>query len=457
MGQFSATSGTYTSEFASVYGNAKPQIAAQLWWKANYFNPIIALKTMGLTRDVAGDYAEHYETGHQNPNWIVGRVVAPAGAPNAPLVVTVAPVDIAADNTVFAQVGVSVRLAGGREAYVSNVQLVGGEWQVTLLPWNATWQLSASTGDSMWTIGQTSLEGSQTPNTQTNQPMEKVRYPLEIVRNNENITGSGELTELWTNTDQFGNNINPPTLETLTLEMRQTTQLSNKVFFGYPNQNATSLAGYRKMYGMDYTISNGGYTHLYPTGLFTLNDLATMSRVMMKRNSGNEIFFFGGPDFQFAAQQGLPSVFSQNPIVFKTNAGSSPYASKFVSNQDELQDQFGIAMNIRYVNWGGVHFNWCACQQFGQNQTGGGTGHNESGYAFGIPMTKAANAKGVMQDRFKLTYRKQNGKSREMVLWSHGGAAPQNKNGYDGQVLEALSEMGTEYNGIENFIICKPF
>jgi hypothetical protein len=42
-------------------------------------------------------------------------------------------------------------------------------------------------------------------------------------------------------------------------------------------------------------------------------------------------------------------------------------------------------------------------------------------------------------------------------MWSYGGAAAQNKNGYDGQIIEALSEIGTEYQDIDKFIICKPF
>lgn len=453
MANVNSTSGNYTTTFASAFGNLKPQISNQLWWRFGYFCPINALKTMGMYRKVAGASAQHYETGHPVPNFHVGAVITPPAVAGDPIVLTVAAADVVA-NTVFPAVGETVRFKNDLSGYIETKTFTGGAWRLTIRPWDTSWTLSASAGDGVWMIDQLSAEGSASPNNSKNAPMELVSYPLQIIRNSEEITGSGELTELWNTVDQFGNPITPYYLQTMLGEMRQTTYWSNATFFGHPNFNTANISGNR-MYGMDYTISNGGYTQNYNAGLYTLVELQTQARVAMKNSSGNEFFMIGGPDFNFAAQNGLSSVFAQNPIVYE-GAGNSEYAPRFQANESELAGQKGIAINIRRVNWGGVHFHWCNVQQFGQTQTGGETGFKQTGYAFCIPLSKSYNVKGTFQNRFNLTVREMQGKSREMQMWSYGGSAPQNKNGDDKMTIEYLSEVGTEYQDISKFQIVKP-
>ncbi len=455
---YNATAGTMTTDLASAYGTLKPQNSSVLWWKYGYFCPLNAIKAIGLTRNVAGPAAQHFEGGHPVPNWIVGSVVtAPAVAGDA-IVLAVSSQNVSGQNTVYPSVGERFRLVNGQEAYITAVTLVSTTWRVTAIPMDVTVTLQATAGDSMWMIDQLSPEGSQSPNNSKVIPKQLLSYPLQIIRNDTQITGSGELTELWTTTDQLGNKISTYYEQTLILEWNQTTKMSNAVFWGQPNNNSANIAG-NAMYGMDYTISSGGYTHLYPNGNFTLTDLATLARVSQKRSAGNEFFGIAGPDFMFATQNGLQGVFAQNPIVFQSGSvsSSSSYAKNFVSNEDELKDEMGIVVNIRHVAWGGVSFDWVGVQQFGQEQTGGANGRTESAYCFFIPMSKSANLKGDFQSRFALTSRTFEGKNREMLMWSYGGASALNKNGYDGQIIECLSETGTEYQDIEKFIICKPF
>ena len=453
-----AVAGTTTSEYLSVYGSAMPQNSAVLWWQYGYFNPIIALKAIGLTRKVAGPAAQHFEDGHPVPNWVIGSVVTPAVNPGDSIVLSVSAQSVSTQDTVYPQQKERFRLYNGQEAYISNVSQVGGQWRVTGVPMDETVTLSAAAGQSMWMIDQLSGEGSQSPSNSKVLPDQLISYPLQIVRDNQQLTGSAELTQLWVTRDQFGNPMSVYYKETALLEMRQTTYLSNAAFWGQPNLNTANIDG-NAMYGMDYAISAGGYSHLYPNGNFSLTDIATLYRVSQKNSSGNEFFGICGPDFMAAAQNGLQGVFAQNPIVYQAgNVGfTSTYASKFIANEDELKDQIGIAVNIRNTSWAGVHFHWVNVQQFGQAQTGGAAGRTETGYAFFIPMSKAANVKGTFENRFNLTSRSMNGKDREMLLWSYGGAAPQNKNGYDGMLIESLSEIGTEYWDISKFIVCKPF
>lgn len=454
MANYNATSGTLDTSFLSLYNQAKPQISNVWWWRYGYFCGINAFNTMGMTRNVAGNAAQHLEAGHPVPNWHVAAVITPAVAAGDPIVLSVTANDTIND-TVYPAVGETVRFMNTKEGYISAKTQVGSVWRLTILPLDSSWVLTSAAGEGVWMIDQMSIEGSQSPNNAKVIPSELVSYPLQIIRNVAQLTGSAELTELWSDVDQFGRKINPYYLETINLEMEHTTYWDNAVFFGYPNFNTSAVSGNR-MYGMDYTISNGGYTQLYPTGLFTLVDLQTMARVAMKRTAGNEFLGIGGPDFNFAAQSGLSGVFSQNPIVYQTGV-NNPYAAKFVSNETELTDTKGIAINIRRVNWGGVNFNFMPIQRFGQTQTGGETGFKESGYCFWIPLSKSQTQKGDLKDRFQLTAREYQGKTRKMQMWSYGAAAPANKNGYDGQLIECLSEVGTEYYDIEKFIICKPF
>lgn len=458
MATYNAVAGTMTTDLLSAYGTLKPQNSSVLWWKYGYFCPINAIKSIGLTRQVAGPAAQHFEGGHPVPNWIVGSVVTAPAVAGDPIVLGVSAQNVSAQNTVYPSQGERFRLVNGQEAYITSVTLVGGTWRVTAIPMDSTVTLSAAAGQSMWMIDQLSAEGSQSPNNSKVIPKQLLSYPLQIVRNNTQLTGSGELTELWTTTDQFGNKISAYYEQTLNLEWNQTTKISNSVFWGQPNANTSNITG-NAMYGMDYTISSGGYTHLYPNNNFTLTDLATLARVSQKRSAGNEFFGIAGPDFMFATQNGLQGVFAQNPIVFQSGSvsSSSSYAKNFVSNMDELKDEMGIVVNIRHVGYGGVNFDWVGVQQFGQEQTGGAAGRNESSFCFFIPMSKSANLKGDFTSRFSLTSRSYEGKNREMLMWSYGGSAAQNKNGYDGQIIEALSEIGTEYQDIEKFIICKPF
>lgn len=408
---------------------------------------------MGLTRQVAGPTAQHLEGGHPVPNWHVGTVVTLPAVAGNPIVLTVSANDVI-NGTVFPDVGESVRFQNTYSGQITNKQLVGGLWQVTILPHDPSWLLTAAVGDGVWMIDQLSAEGSQTPNNSKVVPSETVSYPLQIIRNSEQITGSAELTELWTDRDQFGNPINPMYLETLLLEMRHTVYWSNATFFGHPNLNPSNIDGNR-MYGMDYTVSNGGYTQQYPNGQFTLVEIQNMARVAIKRSSGTEFVGFGGPDFTFAANAGLMGVFSQNPALYETNGGGSPLTARF--NDMQMTEKTGIKINIRRVNWAGINFDWIPIQQWGQTQTGGETGFKESGYCFWIPMSKGQTVQGQLVDRFKITERAYGGKTRKLNMWRWGGAAPENKNGYDGQIIECLSEVGTEYYGIDKFMVCKPF
>jgi len=226
MATYNAVAGTMTTDLASAYGTLKPQNSSVLWWRYGYFCPINAIKAIGLTRQVAGPAAQHFEGGHPVPNWIVGSVVTAPAVAGDPIVLAVSAQNVSAQNTVYPSVGERFRLVNGQEAYITAVTLVAGTWQVTAIPMDSTVVLSAAAGQSMWMIDQLSAEGSQSPNNSKVIPKQLISYPLQIVRNSSQLTGSGELTELWTTSDQFGNKISTYYEQTLVLEWNQTTKIS---------------------------------------------------------------------------------------------------------------------------------------------------------------------------------------------------------------------------------------
>ena len=458
----SATGGVQSSALMTLTGLAQPQISNAYWWQYGFYTMFNTFNTMGMMREVAGDYAQHFEGGHPVPAWTVGSVVTPSGGPGQPIVLGVATTSVSTiTNTVYPQATETVRFKNTYSGYISNVALVGGVWQVTVQPFDPSWVLTASIGDGIWQQSQLSIQGSQDPLNTKVTPDVEVSYPLQIVRNTGQIDGSGELTALWTTTDQFGNTITPYYKEWIPQEIRQTVYLDNSIFFSYPNLNGVA-SGANSMVGMDYAISNGGYTQSYPIGNFGLLQIQELARVAMKNSSGNEFFGFGGPDFDFAAQNGLSAIFSQNPIVYDAGGINEPMLTKFAANEGEFSSEItegakGIVVNFRRVKWGPVNFIFTPYQRIGSVQAGGMPGFKESSWCFWIPMSKAANAKGTMIDRFKIAVRAYNGKSRKMQIWTYGGQSPENKNGYDGTIIDTLSEMGPEYNDLSKFLISKGY
>jgi hypothetical protein len=216
------------------------------------------------------------------------------------------------------------------------------------------------------------------------------------------------------------------------------------------------------MIGLDYAITNGGYTNYYPAGNFGLTRITEMARVAQKRSAGNEFFGFGGPDFDFAAQNGLSPVFAQNPIVYDAGGINEPLLSKFAANEGEFDADVtnaakGIVINFRRVKFGPVCFYFTPYQRIGQLEAGGLPGFKESGWCFWIPMSKAANTKGTLVDRFKLTVQAMDGKSRKLLMWTWGGMAPENKDGQDAIKIETLSTIGTDYYDTSKFIVSKTY
>ncbi len=457
-----ATGGVQSSAVMTLTGLAKPQIVNMYWWQYGFYTMFNTFNTMGMIREVAGDYAQHFEGGHPVPNWQVGSVVTPSPGAGQAIVLGVAAANVSGiTSTVYPAATETVRFKNGTSGYINTVALVGGVWQVNITPFDPSWVLTASVGDYIWSESQLSIQGSQDPLNNKITPDVEVSFPLQIIRTTGTLEGSGELTELWATTDQFGNTINPYYKEYIPQEIRQTVYIDNEIFFGYPNLNSVA-GGANKMVGMDYAISNGGYTQSYPIGNFGLLQIQELSRVAMKNTAGNEFFGFGGPDFDFAAQNGLSAIFAQNPIVYDGGGVNEPMLSKFAANEGEFSTDVtgaakSIVVNFRRVKWGPVNFIFTPYQRIGSAQAGGAPGFKETSWCFWIPMSKAGNAKGTMVDRFKLAVRAMNGKSRKLQMWTYGGQSPQNKNGYDGTIIDTLSEIGTEYNDISKFLISKGY
>jgi len=442
--QQNATGSVVTNELMSFYDTAKPQISNIVYYNHKYILPMNIFKTLGLTREIMGESAQHFEAGWIHPNFHAQATVGAVGAGN-PLTFQVSTNDVV-DDTVYPRVNDTVLFKNKTSGQISAVTHVGtGNYTVTVVPDRPTYNLSITAGDAVWITGNAFAEGTGGPSARTT-GRELLQFPLQIVKETWAATGTALTNQQWFEKDQFGNMRDVYNSGYLDGEFRFLEQLGDTAVFGAVNLNSGSAS---RMYSMDYVASTSGKTLPYVGGNYGINELKENIRYAQKKASGVKFLALIAPELNLSMTTGLSDVFSQNPNLFGT-VGTSEYSSVFKAGYENEAKMMGVDINFSKVSYGGYNFHLCPVHQWGLEVNGGADGFKQTGYGFFIPLTKSQDAEGTMRDRFVMTYKKKDKWNRAMKVWETGANAAVPTNDVDNLVVNFLGHWGTEFFGAEH-------
>lgn len=445
ISQQNASSFQNTTAMQSFFEVAKPQISNIIFYNRKYILPMNVFKTMGLTREIKGELAEHFEAGWIHPNFQAGQTVGAVGVGN-PISFNVAASNIINGN-IYPRVTNIVLFKNGNSGIVTSVTAP----QVTITPLDPAFNLSVTQGDSFWIIANAQVEGSS-PMTSADTGRELLQYPLQNIRENWSGTGQAITNELWFDKDQFGNMRDTYSSGYFDAEFRFWEQVGNAAIFNPFNAGGTTAS---MMYSMDYVADTQGNTTQYVGGNFGINEIKELKRYAAKQASGSHFIFMVAPDLYDSIQTGASDVLSQNPNML-ANAGNTTFSTLFTAGYENYAKQLGINIQFSHINFAGHLFEIVPIGQWGLDTTGGAAGFKQSGYGYCIPLTKSADASGTLRDRFCMTYKKNLKWNRAIQVVETGMQAQVPTNGVDEVNINILGQWGTEFFGAQNIQRVKP-
>lgn len=441
-----ATSANASNQLLSFWEIAKPQYSNIVFYDHRYILPMNVFKSLGLMREIAGESAFHFEAGWIHPNFHASNTTSG----------TTITVDIAvgdtqdgaysyprATDTVLFKDGTAGRITA-KPAYN----------QVTITTLEQGQSLSVTAGDAIWITGNSQIEASSAPDSRVT-GRSKYEFPLQIIRETVDMTGSALTSQLWYEKDQFGNMRDTYNSGYLDAEFRFLEQLGNTAIFG-PVNGLTNGGGLpTNMYSMDYVTSTSGKTLPYVNGSYGINEFKENIRYARKKASGSKFLVMAAPELSLAMTTGLSDVFTQNPNLFGT-VGKSEFSSTFTAGYENDAKEKQVDINFKKINYDGIDFHIVNVQQWGIEVGGGANGFKQTGYGFFIPLTKAQDAAGTLMDRFMMTYKKKDRWNRAMQVWETGAQAQVPTSDVDELKVNYLGHWGTEFFGAEHFQRVKP-
>lgn len=448
-----ATSTNVTNQLLSFWEVAKPQFSNIVFYNHRYILPMNVFKSLGLIRPIQGEIAYHFEAGWIHPNFHSEETVAPVGA-GANLTFQVSVNDVQ-DDTVYPRVTDTVVFANGTSGeIITKTQVGANNWDVVVQPYDTSFNLSITAGDAVWITGNSQGEGTGSPESRVT-GRTKVQFPLQIVKECVDMTGSALTDQLWYEKDQFGNMRDTYNSGYIDAEFRFLEQLGNTAVFGPVNTNPAITKP--NMYSMDYICQTAGKTLPYVGGQYGINEFKENIRYARKKASGSKFLVLAAPELSLSMTTGLSDVMAQNPNMFgNASITSSPYNNQFVTGYEAEAKSMGVDINMKRINYDGIVFDICNVQQWGIEVGGGADGFKQTGYGFFIPLTKAQDAAGTLMDRFCMTYKKKDRWNRAMQVWETGAQATVPTSDIDELKINYLGHWGTEFYGAEHFQRVKP-
>ena len=367
----------------SFFGEQKPQISNIVFYNHKGILPMNVYKTMGLTKEVAGETAQHFEAGWVHPNWHIASN-ATANGPGQTLVVVVAAADVV-NNTVYTRVTDTIWQANGNYSSVIAKNLVGGNWQITLNPYDPNVTLSVTAGDAMWIIGNTQLEGTDQPAPRST-GRQLLQFPLQTIKETVTFTGTALSNELWFSADQFGQPRDTYNSGYIDGDYRFVEQMGNITTFQTPNTNPNNTDV--NMYGIDYVVNSTGFMVDYFNGSYGINEFKQNIRYANQQGTGKRFWLMTAPEMNLSFQTGASDVLAQNPNQFvKEDASNSDYTEKFTAGYQQMATGAGLEVDITFkkLMYGGSAFYICEVQQWGYSSTGGANGWGVTGNGYFSP------------------------------------------------------------------------
>jgi len=311
--QGASTQAQETNALDALMDVIKPQYSNIAFAKQGYLLPANIFKTMGMLRPLAGEISYHFEIGNAHPNFQTQTTVS--GAVGADVTITVAAASTFGGN-VYARITDTVRTKNRLGAKVINKVQNGNTYDLTLRPFDPTTSLSFTANDYLWILGNAQPEGgSGLPPRVTEKT--QVGFPVQIIREDFEPTGSALTNEWWINRDQMGNARTTYSSGVFDTEFRYWEQWGNILLFNPYNNNTTGITE-SFSYSLEYLTEANGYTLPFNSGAFGLTEFEELIRYynQNKGAAGNKFLQLAGPEFNLSQNKGLRDIFSQNPIIF---------------------------------------------------------------------------------------------------------------------------------------------
>lgn len=449
-----STQAPVTNQLLSFYETAQPQFSNIVFYNHKYILPMNVFKSLGLTEEIQGEIAYGFEAGWLHPNFHAGNTVTAGGAGQT-LSFTVSSNDVTDTSYVYVRPTDTVLFKNNTSGEVLTVvDGGGGVFTVTVRPYATSYVLAVTAGDAIWITGNSQAEGTGSPKPRTT-GYTKVQYPLQIIKEAVNMTGSALTDKLWYDKDQLGQMRDTYTSNYLDAEFRFLEQVGDTAIFGPVNTNPAITKP--NMYSMDYVCSTSGKTLPYVAGNYGINEFKENIRYARKKASGSRFLVLAAPELSLCMTTGLSDVMAQNPNIFgNMSITNSPMNAQFVAGYEQEAAQKGVDINMKRINYDGIVFDICNVQQWGIEVGGGADGFKQTGYGFFIPMTKTQDVPGTTKDRFNMTYKKKDRWNRAMQIWETGAQAATPTSDVDELQINILGHWGTRYSGVEHFQRVKP-
>lgn len=449
-----STQAPVTNQLLSFWETAQPQFSNVVFYNHRYILPMNVFKSLGLTMEIQGEIAYGFEAGWLHPNFHAGNTVT-AGAPGATLTFQVSPNDVTDGSYVYVRETDTVLFKNNTSGEVTSVvDAGGGVFNVTVTPFATSYTLAVTAGDAVWITGNSQAERTGSPRPRTT-GYSKVQYPLQIIKEAVDMSGSALTDKLWYEKDQFGQMRDTYTSNYLDAEFRFLEQIGDTAIFGPVNSNPAITKP--NMYSMDYVVGTNGKTINYTAGNYGINEFKENIRYARKKASGSKFLVLAAPELSLCMTTGLSDVFAQNPNIFgNASVTASPLNSQFIAGYESEAKQQGVDINMKRLNYDGIVFDICNVQQWGIEVGGGASGFKQTGYGYFIPLTKSQDVPGKLEDRFTMTYKKKDRWNRAMQIWETGAQATTPTNDIDELQINFLGHWGTKFNGAEHFQRVKP-
>lgn len=449
-----ATSASASNQLLSFWEIAKPQYSNIVFYDHRYILPMNVFKSLGLMREIAGESAFHFEAGWIHPNFHAEATTASSGGAGTTITFQVSTNDIQNDS-IYPRATDTVVFKDGTSGRVTSITRNSAtDYDVTVTPLDPLFDLAVTAGDAIWITGNSQIEASSAPTSRVT-GRSKYEFPLQILRETVDMTGSALTSALWYEKDQFGNMRDTYNSGYLDAEFRFLEQLGNTAMFGPVNNLVSGGSLPTNMYSMDYVCDTSGKTLPYVAGNYGINEFKENIRYARKKASGSKFLVMAAPELSLSMTTGLSDVFTQNPNLFGT-VGRSEFSSTFTAGYENDAKEKQVDINFKKINYDGIDFHIVNVQQWGIEVGGGADGFKQTGYGFFIPLTKSQDAAGTLMDRFMMTYKKKDRWNRAMQVWETGAQAQVPTSDVDELKVNYLGHWGTEFFGAEHFQRVKP-
>lgn len=440
-----------TNALDALMDVVKPQISTIAFAKQGYILPANIFKTMGMLKPLAGEVSYHFEIGNAHPNFSTSTTVT--GAVGGDITITVAAASTYGGK-VYSRVSDTVRFKNKLGGKVITKTVNGLTYDLVVRPFDSTSTLSTTNGDFLWILGNGQGEASTGVDPRVTEKV-KVGFPIQIIREAFEPTGSALTNEWWITRDQMGQARNTYASGVFDTEFRYWEQWGNILLLNPLLANVAITESYS--YSLEYLTNANGFNLPFATGNFGIVEFSELIRYynVNKGAAGNKFLQLAAPEFNLTQTKGLSDVFSQNPIVY-AGSGQSAWVDKFTQGSEQIAKDNAVDINFRVVNYSNMCFYISQVEQLGLSTTGGATGFSESEYAFNIPLTKGVNSASDVKDRLSINYKKWDKWDRMVSVVQLGRNAPMPTNDTDTLTVSYLGNFGLETWGLEGFTMATP-